>query len=947
MIHSQRADRTGLRTAALALLLGAALGLSGGTAAPAAAQTTTATLRGLVTEADGAPIAGATVVALNSDNGFVTTVDADARGFYSLTIPPGSYRIEVLAPEHETLTHELRVQIGQVLAFNFALPGTASVAEEITVTADAPAVEMRTTEVATNITSEQIEYLPQSTRNFLSFATLAPGVRLNDDEFRREISSGALSANHTNVFIDGASFKNDILQGGVVGQESSRGNPFPQNAVQEYRVITQNYKAEYEKAASVIISAVTKSGSNELRGEVFGYYQDKDLVAENDFAAERGEDKPVYERWQVGASLGGPIKRDRAYYFLAYEGNYQQREARVFLAGNPTAEERARFGRFEGFYGSPFEESLFFGKVSYSAAQNNTWDLRVDHRDEVDERLTDGQNAASVAEQVNNKVSTAALRNARVGSRFLNEAQLTYQNYNWNPSPLVGDVGQLYFDPNFVTIIRIGGRDTEQDFVQERIALTESLSWTTDWRGSHAFKAGLSFTQAKYEVDKNFNGNPLFKYKRDLGYDIPFEADYGTGNPSLDADNTQYGIFVQDEWAVTPRLTVNAGVRWDYESDMLDNDYVTPPEVRTALQGRIPDRYFTDGSGRDPYYNMVQPRFGASWDVRGNGATVAYAAWGRFYDRVLYNETLDERFRLQYATRRFRFSSDGRDGSIVWDPSYLSRAGLDGLIARGAAPLPEVFLIDNEQEPPVSDQWSVGVRQSFGRWTVDLSYVGIDSDNIFTWRWGNTRPDGNCCVPIAGYGNILLSDNKQARFDGIYLKVDRTFNGKWGFNLAYTYGEAEQTGGDLFSLDFPFPEQYGYYPTNADERHRLVLSGIVQLPWDVVASSLITLGSGTPFTIFDSTGPTFQVRRNEGRPEKYDFIIPDAWAYRSVDLRLEKSFAVASSRLAVILEAINVFDFENYGGFDGTLSPTNQNFGNPSTLVEPGRRFQVGLRFSV
>ena len=451
MIHLESARRAPLAALALALLLGPA-------AAPRlAAQTATATLRGLVTEADGAPIAGASLVARNTDTGFVTTVDTDAKGFYNLAVAPGSYRIEILAPGHETVVHETRVQIGQVLRFDFQPPTSATLTEEVTVVATGPAVEMRSTEVATNITTEQIEHLPQGTRNFLSFATLAPGVRLNDDEFRREISSGALSANHTNVFIDGASFKNDVLQGGVIGQESSRGNPFPQNAVQEYRVITQNYHAEYEKAASAIVTAVTKSGTNDLRAELFGYYQDKDLVAQNDFAAERGEAKPTYERLQTGLSVGGPIVRDRAHFFVAYEGNYQDRAARVFLAGNPTPEEQARFGQYEGFFDSPFDESLYFGKLSYaSAAQNTTWDLRADFRDEVDKRLTDGQNFESVTEQVNNEVATAALRNVWVGSRFLNEAQLYWQHYNWNPSPLVGDVGQLYFDPNFVTIIRIG-----------------------------------------------------------------------------------------------------------------------------------------------------------------------------------------------------------------------------------------------------------------------------------------------------------------------------------------------------------------------------------------------------------------------------------------------------------------------------------------------------------
>ena len=123
---------------------------------------------------------------------------------------------------------------------------------------------MRTSEASTNVTTQQIENLPQDDRNFLNFATLAPGIRLSTDPQRKVISSDAQPAEQTNVFIDGVSFKNDVLQGGLVGQDSSRGNPFPQNAVQEFRVVTQNYSAQYDKAASAIITAVTKSGGNAI-----------------------------------------------------------------------------------------------------------------------------------------------------------------------------------------------------------------------------------------------------------------------------------------------------------------------------------------------------------------------------------------------------------------------------------------------------------------------------------------------------------------------------------------------------------------------------------------------------------------------------------------------------------------------------------------------------------
>ena len=136
-------------------------------------------------------------------------------------------------------------------------------------------VETRTSQVATNVTEEQVRFLPQNTRNFLNFAALAPGFRVADNEFRKEITAGALPSQNTNVFIDGVSYKNDSILGGVVGQDSSRGSPFPQNAVQEFQVLTQNFKAEDQKAGSAIITAITRSGGNAFRGDVFSFYQDK------------------------------------------------------------------------------------------------------------------------------------------------------------------------------------------------------------------------------------------------------------------------------------------------------------------------------------------------------------------------------------------------------------------------------------------------------------------------------------------------------------------------------------------------------------------------------------------------------------------------------------------------------------------------------------------------
>jgi hypothetical protein len=286
-------------------------------------------------------------------------------------------------------------------------------------------------------------------------------------------------------------------------------------------------------------------------------------------------------------------------------------------------------------------------------------------------------------------------------------------------------------------------------------------------------------------------------------------------------------------------------------------------------------------------------------------------------------------------------------------------AGLEGIVAQGRAPNPEVFLIANDAKPPRSDQWSLGLRHTLKGVVTSVTYTGTRSQNLFTFIFGNRRPDGSCCQSIPGFSNILISDpdGRKAWFDGLYLQIDRPYSGsgrfKYGYGVTYTLGDAEQTGGDLFSLDFPRVADYPRYPTNTDERHRLVMTGIFGLPYGVIGSTFITLGSGTPYTIDDQSqgGGVNQRRllRNGGRPEQFAFIFPDAWAYRSVDLQVEKGFHFAGAHVvSVIFQGFNIFSFDNFSGYQGfipTLPATNPNFGRPSSLIDPGARLQFGVRY--
>src|SRR5688500_12559285 len=312
-IHPRRPSRT-LLSAALAscLLL---------TAPQVCAQPANGTLRGQVTTSSG-PAANATVTATNLANGNVRTVTASGTGAYSLVgLPPGQYRIDVNAGG-ATVSRTVTVQVAQQEVVDFAVGGggdaTTLAAVEVTGTY---LPETKTAEVATYITPQQIAALPQVNRNFLAYADIVPGVQFQTTgDSSTQLRAGAQGASAVNVFIDGVSQKSYTLPGGISGQDSSRGNPFPQSAIGEYKVITQNYKAEFDQIGSAAIVAATRGGTNEFHGELF-YDRFTEDMREETFNEDRF-DLPKTEQLdeQYGLSLGGAIIADRLHYFFAYEG---------------------------------------------------------------------------------------------------------------------------------------------------------------------------------------------------------------------------------------------------------------------------------------------------------------------------------------------------------------------------------------------------------------------------------------------------------------------------------------------------------------------------------------------------------------------------------------------------------------------------------------------------
>ena len=405
-------------------------------------------------------------------------------------------------------------------------------------------VETKTSEIATNVSQQQIRSLPQTDRNFLSFAALAPGVRYNDSETDKSFTSGASTASQVNVFVDGVSLKNKLREGGVAGQLNSRGNPFGQTAVQEFRVLTQNYKAEYEEAGSAIITAITKSGTNDLHGEVFGQYTDRSL-SEKDAINRREElPKPAFERKQYGGSLGGPIIKDRLFFFGAYEGNDQDRAFNVIRGGS--AEAQAEFeqfsGRslseFEGAFVSPFRGDFYFGKLTFTPDDRQIFDVSYSRREETDIQGFGGQTAFEAAENKINVVSTWLGKWTYDGDDFLNELSINFLDYLFNPTSLNPDLPQF----EYAGVITFGGKDSTRREVQKGYTISPGAGSTiirsNSGRGSSSPTSRSTTSRSSSRATRSKGRRPTTwtspsPPKRGWGWAIP-----GSPAPTSNTDST-------------------------------------------------------------------------------------------------------------------------------------------------------------------------------------------------------------------------------------------------------------------------------------------------------------------------------------------------------------------------------------------------------------------------
>jgi hypothetical protein len=617
-------------------LIGAALFLLlGGT--QAFAQQTTGTITGRVVDQQGAAIPGATITAKNIANGFTRTEVSDSEGVYRLAaLPVGIYEVNAELSGFSTVSKkDIEVNVAQVVAVEFSLK-VAALAETVNVTGATPLIQTTASNVGAVVDVKRIESLPLNGRQFANLAATVPGVGLSfhsdptkSTQYAPLVNGGA--GRNINYQIDGGD-NNDDTVGGLL-------QLFPLESVQEFNFQTQRFKAEYGRSNGGVLSVVTKNGTNQWTGSAFEFFRDKSmnalsesekLPAINDTTGATKAVKGDYRQSQFGGSFGGPIQKDRAHFFTAFERTQQNKTQAVNTQG--------LFPSKDGIFPVPYRENLFTGKVTanlnpaqylsvryarnnnsqpYNAAPNSTFDNWGDSL---------------------NKFNSINLNHNWVlaGSK-LNEFIFQYADFANTVASRSNAPNESF--PNGLTIGANG--NTPQATQQHKFQFRDDFSWHKSGGGGlgHDFKVGVNFVnEPRLFVTFSAGKGAVFNthITNDLSGPIS-TVTMNDGDASANMPMKQFATYFQDDWRVSDRLTLNLGIRYDvmtgYQIDEAKNRNWAAVQAAGAagkLSG-IPGLENFGLSQREDY-NNIQPRAGGVLDVRGNSKDIVRFGSGIYTD---------------------------------------------------------------------------------------------------------------------------------------------------------------------------------------------------------------------------------------------------------------------------------------------------------------------------
>jgi hypothetical protein len=897
-----------------------------------------AALEGTVKDSSGAVIPGAAVAMRNLATNQTRTAESDAEGsFRAQALAVGSYEVRVEQPGFAPYKQaELDLSLGQATRLDIVLV-PASSTEKLTVTAQGETVDTTQTSVVSSVDGERIEELPVQSRNALDFVLLAPGVLtappappvagaspLGASGF----TFGGLRARSNTVEIDGLD-NNDEYSG------SSRTELSPE-IVQEFQVVNNGLSAESGGAAGGSINVITRSGANTIHGDAFLFAQDASLNARDPFEAESG--KPAFRRYRAGVAVGGPIVKDRTFYYVAaeQEHNRGQNGSEIDPAAASAINSLLATGAFPrlatraintDFFPVSRAETEAAGKLDHRLTENTSLMLRYAFTN--NREATDAFNAGGLTD-VSARGSSFIADNAISGSlttihgsdavgdlRFQAATRHAVLRTNDSVGPEIAIAGVVDFGRPYA-----GPGQRRENHYQAEYSYTRA-------KGKHVWKAGAGISRVtlRASAEDGFGGVYLFNTLADFLAGNPDQYRQAFGNPAVDLPITNFNGFAQDHWTAAPRLTIDLGVRYDFE--------------------RLPDGFNQDGDN-------FSPRIGLAWNPWSRW--VFHAGYGIFFDRyVLANlaRAVDKN-----GSQAFEQVADGSAAANLF---AAARGG--ALVSAAPGIAPSIFQADRRMATPYSQQASAGAEYSFAKYfSARADYMFVRGTKLPRTINANLAPPvilTPANAPSLGVANptpqqigrdVFSVTRLSPQFDGVYLisnsatstyngfsfTFDRRMNDELAFSASYTVSKTYDDASDFDEQpQNPYLLADEHTLSRQNQLQRFVFNALWELPigdeegkpaeekenqgWltrtfqHIEVAPIFTVGSGqpvNPVTGLDSNrSHAFPL---SSRPLSLGRNSLHNPATANMDFRVLKYFPFGESRrLDVVAEFFNLFNHPN------------------------------------
>jgi hypothetical protein len=890
-------------------------------AAIAHAQGLAAAVTGTIVDTAGSRLPGATVTMTAGPTGIAWSANADAEGRYTiLNLPPSTYTVRAELDGFAPTTRQAQtLYVGTTINIDFEL-AVRGVAESVTVRGTLAALEPTKNSLARIVQKSEIDALPVINRNFNDLAALAPGVTKTGAYGGVDISGGR-------------DFQNAYQLDGVSAERHHVGDQrtaYAQDWVQEFQVLTSQFNVEYGQAAGGVLNVVTRSGGNDLAGRLYGFLRDDAWDATPSFAAR----KPPLAEHRIGATVGGPIAKNRVFYFGGIE-RFDNESSNIV---------NSTFASENGAFPSTEERTVWLAKVEVFADAANT--LRLRHNGQRQQKT--GSSVGGISTEEHGRFSKIASNDFTgawswvASPTSLNEARAAWStvapregcNYAQRNPPGTW-FERSYPGAQFGCPVNFGM------IAEDQFQFIDNLIWT---RGRHDVKIGVQTSWTRSFGDFRNVRDGRYSFERDLPFNLsdaashPFLFVLIDGPTAWDVSAWSAGTFAQDNWRLTDAFALNLGVRYDVDGSLT----ALNPLVRT-------DKGLHPVNGD---LNNVAARAGFAWTPRQNDKrTLVRGGGGVYYDQNHNNVAATVLLNNILVNETVAMSANNAQLNPFWPDIARAKSFLAAALAQNTIPdlsrlgriVGATNNVDRDLEIPATVQMSGGLAHEFSTWVnASADVVLTRGKDLYVIRNTNLDPVTFRSVnpnytSISSFGNGGSSRYKALQVQATVIPRAGRF-----VKLAYTLATNRSNTNATLSAGTatnPFDLSEDEGPSDNDVRHTVAVNGASPLPFGIQMSGIASYRSALPYSA------TTNAARPDGKPLAFR---PEPRNARrgddalSLDVRLGKVVRIGATQLVTaFVEAFNITNHANYDQFIGTI--TSSGFGEPATAA-PMRRIQIGGR---